>query len=184
MDDESLEERLGAVERAVADGDVPDGLADSTALARQVGDVEDEVDDLEDRLADLEAAVQALRGYVGAVRGVNRDVERRADAALARVERLEDRDPREAGGDRARATAGRATDGPVSTPDERRSDHESDTRGATADRTGDEARPSADRAPRHDRRAASDGGERTPHPIPQPAPRDDRSLLERVRAWL
>ena len=37
------------------------------------------------------SATQALRGYVGSIRAVNEDVEQRADAALATVERLESR---------------------------------------------------------------------------------------------
>lgn len=45
--------------------------------------------ELERRLTDLEAAVQALRGYVGGRRAEVTSVGRRADAALAAVDRLE-----------------------------------------------------------------------------------------------
>ena len=56
---------------------------------RRVEALEARLADAESRLDDLAAATQALRGYVGGVRAVNREVERRADAALAAVERLD-----------------------------------------------------------------------------------------------
>jgi hypothetical protein len=40
-------------------------------------------------VSELEAATQALRGYVGNVRAVNRDIEQRADTALAKAESVE-----------------------------------------------------------------------------------------------
>ena len=49
------------------------------------GDVDARLDDLEARVAELESATQAIRGYAGAIRAVNREVERRADLALARA---------------------------------------------------------------------------------------------------
>jgi hypothetical protein len=85
---DELDERLTAVERALTDGDgepAAFGDADRTALA----DLRERLDDLEAQVADLDAATQALRGYVGNVRSVDRDIERRADAALAKVESLE-----------------------------------------------------------------------------------------------
>ncbi len=92
-DRDPLDERLRAVERALTDDDDAEldlaVLRDAAALAARVDDVEERLDDLDDRVAELEAATQALRGYVGNVRHVNRAVEERADAALARVERLE-----------------------------------------------------------------------------------------------
>ncbi|MFB6177872.1 MAG: hypothetical protein ABEI99_12170 [Halobaculum sp.] len=45
--------------------------------------------ELERRVTELEATTAALRGYVGGVRAVEGDVERRANAALAAVNRLE-----------------------------------------------------------------------------------------------
>lgn len=85
-DEDAIERRLAAVERALTDGHDPDDLAalrDGAALADRVEDLEAATAELERRADDLDAAVQALRGYVGNVRHVNRRVERRADAALA-----------------------------------------------------------------------------------------------------
>ncbi|ESP87760.1 DUF7310 family coiled-coil domain-containing protein [Candidatus Halobonum tyrrellensis] len=87
----ALAERLAAVERAVGDGAAapadPDDAADVEA---RLAEVESTLAALDDRVSELEAATQALRGYVGGVRAVNRDVERRADLALARTEELVD----------------------------------------------------------------------------------------------
>lgn len=91
-DQETLERRLRAVERALTDGD------DAVAARPEVGALTDRVDrleaalaDAEEQIAELEAATQALRGYVGNVRSVNESVERRADAALAVADRVESR---------------------------------------------------------------------------------------------
>lgn len=85
--DETLEQRLAAVERALTDGNHDlSALATSGDIAHRLDEVESDLDTLADRVAELEAATQALRGYVGNVRAVNREVERRADAALAAVE--------------------------------------------------------------------------------------------------
>jgi hypothetical protein len=82
--DDSLEQRVSAVERALTDGDQDlSALADVGAVTDQMDGLESDIADLSDRVAELEAATQALRGYVGAVRAVNREVEQRADAALA-----------------------------------------------------------------------------------------------------
>ena len=91
-DRESLTERVSAVERAVTDGAATLPEASTVAdIESTVSSLEAQLADLEDRTAELEAATQALRGYVGNVRSVNTDVEQRADAALAAVDRLEDR---------------------------------------------------------------------------------------------
>lgn len=92
MTDDRLEARLEAVERALTDGEtaVAD-LADAAALRAELSGANERLDDIEERVTELEAATQALRGYVGNVRQVNEEVERRADAALAKVESLEDR---------------------------------------------------------------------------------------------
>lgn len=83
-DDPDLDERLRAVERALTDEDVaPADLSDAAAREQRLDRLETTVEDLEGRLAEAEAGVEAVRGYVGSVRAVNREVERRADAALA-----------------------------------------------------------------------------------------------------
>lgn len=103
-DIDALAARLSAVERAVTDDetrpaasppvespyrcDDPDH-SDDPDFDGRLSAVEEALADLDARLDEVEAATQALRGYVGAVRSVNREVERRADAALAAVERLE-----------------------------------------------------------------------------------------------
>ena len=90
MTDSDLAERLDAVERALTDDgtDLTD-VRDAAALASDLERLEARVDDLETTVDELEAAVEAVRGYAGNVRAVNRDVERRASAALAKVETLE-----------------------------------------------------------------------------------------------
>lgn len=89
-DVDAIDERLRTVERALTD-DAEDlePLADAADLATRVEEIKRRLDEVEGRLDDLDAATQALRGYVGNVRSVNRDVERRADAALAKAEQLE-----------------------------------------------------------------------------------------------
>ena len=87
-----LDRRLRAVERALTDGehDVA-ALEDAAAFANRLDAVEARTDDLEERTAELEAAVQAVRGYAGNIRSVNDEIESRADAALAAVDRIEAR---------------------------------------------------------------------------------------------
>jgi septal ring factor EnvC (AmiA/AmiB activator) len=97
--DETLEERLAAVERTLTDGD-----HDLTALENAVETVdrldglETEIEALDDRIAELEAATQALRGYVGNVRATNNEVEQRADLALEKAESALDASPNPAKG--------------------------------------------------------------------------------------
>lgn len=110
MTDTDLERRLQAVERALTDGeDDVAGLADAATLTDRVEDHDERLATLEERVDDLDAATQAVRGYVGSVRSVNEDVERRADAALAAVERLED--DLDASGSVDAAGSGTALDG-------------------------------------------------------------------------
>ncbi|WP_123536471.1 DUF7310 family coiled-coil domain-containing protein [Halosimplex salinum] len=91
-DIERLDERLTAVERAVVDGDYElDELADLAAVADDLDRLESRLDDVEERLATVEARSQSVEGFVGQVRSVNEDVEKRADAAIAAVDRLERR---------------------------------------------------------------------------------------------
>lgn len=90
MDRDDLAARLEAVERALADGDTDlTAVTEAAEDGRTLGELQERVDELESQVTDLAASVQAVRGYVGNVRSVNRDVERRADAALATVEELE-----------------------------------------------------------------------------------------------
>lgn len=89
--DTDLERRLRAVERAVTDGDRPvSDLSDAAAVHDRLDDLAAELDDVHERLDALDATVQSLHGYVGDLETVNDRVERRADAARAAVERLED----------------------------------------------------------------------------------------------
>lgn len=103
--DETFEDRLAAVERALTDGDHDcSALAEGAATAERVAALEADVEELADRVAELEAATQALRGYVGNVRSVNEEVEQRADTALAKAETAHraatDGDARDASTDR------------------------------------------------------------------------------------
>lgn len=66
--------------------------ADGGCASQQASDAdESDLAALRDRVDELDAAVQAIRGLLGEVRAVDRDVERRADLALARTDRLRDR---------------------------------------------------------------------------------------------
>lgn len=89
-DDSELLARLEAVERALTGGDTPvvelDGAAE---LDARLAAVEERVETLAERADELDAATQALRGYAGGLRAVDEDIERRADAALAKAESLE-----------------------------------------------------------------------------------------------
>jgi hypothetical protein len=108
--DDALRERVEALERAVTDGehDLSAVAAEADALER-LDELEDSVTALEEQVEDLQAATQALRGYVGNVRSVNTDVEQRADAALAKVESLEQRLGDGAGSQRSQADDGAAS---------------------------------------------------------------------------
>lgn len=87
-----LEARLDAVERALTDSDATIAdLGDAAAVDSRLADLEDEVTTLLARVDELDAATQAVRGYAGGISAVNEAVERRADLALATVERLERR---------------------------------------------------------------------------------------------
>ncbi|WP_332898333.1 DUF7310 family coiled-coil domain-containing protein [Haladaptatus sp. CMSO5] len=87
---DALEERLSAVERTLTDTDQPvSDLEHVAALTQRIDAVTDRLDTIDERLDRLDAAVQAVRGYVGQQKAVNDDVEQRADAALAAVDRLE-----------------------------------------------------------------------------------------------
>ncbi|WP_418281234.1 DUF7310 family coiled-coil domain-containing protein [Halorubrum sp. DTA98] len=83
-DADRIHERLRAVERALTGDDRPAAdLSDDATAAAEREALDDRLSDIEARVEELEAATQALRGYVGSIRAVNREVERRADLALA-----------------------------------------------------------------------------------------------------
>jgi outer membrane murein-binding lipoprotein Lpp len=87
---ENLADRLDAVERALTDGDADlTEVRERAALSGDVDRLETRVEELEAQVEQLEAALEAVRGYAGNVRAVNREVERRASAALAKAEALE-----------------------------------------------------------------------------------------------
>lgn len=91
---EDLQERISALERAVTDDDHDlSELGEAGEHAARLTALEEEVADIADSVAELDAATQALRGYVGNIKAVNRDVERRVDAALASAESEIDREP-------------------------------------------------------------------------------------------
>jgi uncharacterized coiled-coil protein SlyX len=77
MDEDTLDQRLAAVERALTDEEATPSRPD----------LEGRLTDIEERLRDLEAATQALRGYVGDVRYREDRAERHGDAQLAEVKR-------------------------------------------------------------------------------------------------
>ncbi|MFB6140298.1 MAG: hypothetical protein ABEJ26_07665 [Halosimplex sp.] len=90
MSESDLDARLDAVERALTDGDADLAeLREASEAAGDLRDLESRLADLESRVDELEAGLQAVRGYAGNVRAVNREVERRASAALAKAEALE-----------------------------------------------------------------------------------------------
>jgi hypothetical protein len=90
--------RLDAVERAVAAGD--GATSDDDSVRVEPAGAGDPADDeaepavetaeaLGARVTALEAELDAVRGLLDAARAVDESVERRADIALAKVERLE-----------------------------------------------------------------------------------------------
>ncbi|MDJ1431024.1 hypothetical protein [Halostagnicola sp. A-GB9-2] len=91
-DFERLERRLAAVERALTESDRPvRDVPETAAIADDIDRLDEQTEELATRIAELEGSTQALRGYVGNVRSVNESVERRADSAVATVDRLERR---------------------------------------------------------------------------------------------
>jgi uncharacterized coiled-coil protein SlyX len=88
---DDIDERLRAVERALTDGETPVAdLSDTAAVHERLDSLEARLEELAHRVDALDATVQSLHGYVGELEAVNDRVERRADAARAAVERLED----------------------------------------------------------------------------------------------
>ncbi|WP_436909862.1 DUF7310 family coiled-coil domain-containing protein [Halosimplex marinum] len=90
MSERDLDARVDAVERALTDGDTDlTDLREAGGVADDLQSLEDRLDAVESRLDELEAGLEAVRGYAGNVRAVNREVERRASAALAKAETVE-----------------------------------------------------------------------------------------------
>src|SRR6056297_1500984 len=87
-DTDAVEERLRAVERAVADGDTE---IDGAPLGDPTGELASRIDELESTTTELESGLQAVRGYVGQVKSVDDEIEQRADAAAAAVDDVEER---------------------------------------------------------------------------------------------
>ena len=165
--DDALEKRIEALERAITDGEHDlSALATDAEATERLTAVESRLDGLDDRVAELEAATQALRGYVGNIRSVNRDVEKRADTALAKAESLEsamdideasvERQPEpqesssvcESRANQRRSTPKSATDslGPSSARTRHGTDTSSGGSGDTAGNSTDAARHSVDTA--------------------------------------
>lgn len=162
MDGDDVAARLEAIERALADGDADlTGIGEAAERERELDELRDRLDDLESEVTDLAASVQAVRGYVGNVRTVNREVERQADAALAKVEELErrgaDRGDRRADGD-ADAPSQPARDEPRA---EGRREEPTDSPGDIARRiTGEDERDRGRRPPRDEGDRGRAGGRR------------------------
>lgn len=91
VSDASLDERLRAVERTLTDTDRDlTAIADAAERTDRIDRLEDRSDRLQNRLEELESAVESVRGYVGQIKAVNREVERRANAALAATQGVAD----------------------------------------------------------------------------------------------
>lgn len=89
-DIERIERRLSTVERAVVDGDLElAAVGDAASLTEDLEALAERIDAHERRIADLEGRIDALDGFVGSVESVNETVEKRANAAVAAVDRLE-----------------------------------------------------------------------------------------------
>lgn len=145
MTDDSLEARLAAVERTLTDGDPVADLSDAAELQGQLDALATDLDDLGERVDALEATVQSLHGYVGEIEHVNERVERRADAARAAVERLDDQPRRRPPEPSERATerdlserSGTDFDAPTSTSGEDSAATVAHARDASTERGGED----------------------------------------------
>lgn len=122
--DQTLHERLAAVERAITEEGTVADLSTTAERHRRLEALTERVEEIESCLDELDAATQALRGYVGSVRAVNEEVEKRADLALAIAERTE----RNAGARSSDADEGSET--PEMTPVESATDRLSESQAA------------------------------------------------------
>jgi phage shock protein A len=171
-DRDRLERRLRTVERTLTGEDHDlEAVRDRGELVDRVETLEERLADAEERVDELEAANQALRGYVGNVRSVNEDVEQRAEAALAAVDRLadrlDDRDPSRSTDDFERSQPGAEPSAPA---DRRPSATDPQSTGAAPDRS------SASTTDRFDREADDASG--------ADGETVDAGVLERLRARL
>lgn len=164
MPDEALEERLAAVERALTeeDGGTPDLTVPDQELT-------DRVETLEEDVVELEAAVEAVRGYVGSVKHVNDDVEKRADAAMAKAEAieqtLEDKEDNWGGGSNPEEPGERTASRPS---DSARGSSTNSGRDPVLDRQDNEVRSQSedhDTEPEHGTRSVRNTGHETGSPI-------------------
>lgn len=89
MPDE-LTARVRALERAVSDqSDPPAPIPDVASVSTDVADLTARLDRLETSIDDLVARQQAIEAYADHINHVDDTIKRRADAALAAVDRLE-----------------------------------------------------------------------------------------------
>ena len=148
---ENLADRLDAVERALTEDETDlAAVRERATLSAEVDRLETRVEELEAQVEELNAAIEAVRGYTGNVRAVNRAVERRASAALAKAEALEAAVDGAPGG----ADDGRAAEATV----DRESDGSDPATERTVVRRPDATRDRVDRRPADESR--TDGSRR------------------------
>jgi uncharacterized coiled-coil protein SlyX len=171
--DNSLAARLAAVERALTDGDPVADLSDAAELRRELDAQAEDLAAVTERVDALEATVQSLHGYVGEIAHVNERVERRADAARAAVERLDDHHPRSHQSSPHQSASQESS--PHQSASDQASPHQSGTRepdGVQPDSDpGASTTPGAEFSP-----AAADGW--------TDAEEEDATLLDRLRSSL
>lgn len=109
-----LDERVRALERALTERDDPPAPVPEVAdVSSDVAELESRVTSLEATVADLDARQQAVEAYVERMDHVDETIERRADAALAAVDRLESslrEEPHASGAQASVATSASASD--------------------------------------------------------------------------
>jgi hypothetical protein len=192
MTDEDITARLRAVERALTDGDTAvEDLSETAAVHERLDSLAADVATLTERLDALDATVQSLHGYVGELEHVNARVARRADAARAAVERLDDQ---HLVGARSPENDSRAASGPDDQPDSSRDDPSGSAPGSSrADSGGTHSERSWSRADQSTSRDAPSDAQPDTHSLldavedDRPAVEeesDDGSLLDRVRESL
>lgn len=175
--EETLDERLRTVERALTDDETPvPDLADAAAVEERLDGTADRLDDVEERLGELAASVQAVRGYVGEVRERREEGERNHGALdggrdRGRAARTGDRGATSRWGQRG--GGGRGDGRPDHAHGAGRCAGSGDGRPASCPRCGS----TAGGAPRGE--GTSDPGRA--HPLPEVDDnQEDRSLLDRL----